>query len=285
VSRHEKRYLEGGALWEGRLQWPVAAFAVLCLGFFAVMSDGYAQVAPRPGETGKEISGENDPARFEQAKKWITRSIAAYGGDERLTAITDLSFTSQSTGQDGQPVQFKVYFKGTDKFRSEVSGANFFAMTIADGPSAWLKSDQTLIDLTAGDVESLEISTQLQSQPYAIYDRLAKFWAKGEQMQEGVSYEVIGVSGFLGKNFIRGEISLDSQTSLIRRFEYEEEVETRQGRGINKYAFRYEEYRSFDGIQLPTRVLSIQSGVKSTVTFSEFKINPGIPDSFFEKPK
>ncbi|MBZ5538001.1 MAG: outer membrane lipoprotein-sorting protein [Acidobacteriia bacterium] len=242
------------------------------------------QAAPRPGERSKEKSGENDPARFEEAKKWIARSVSAYGGEERLAGITDLSFASESAGPQGHPVKFKVYYKGTDRFRSEVSGSDFFAMTIVNGPSAWLKSEQTLIELTASDTEPLKISTQLQSQPYDIFDRLTKFWAEGERSIEGVRYLVIGTSGFLGKNFARGEISLDSQTFLVRRFEYEEEVETKQGRGVNKFDMRYEDYRAFGGIQFPTRVRSNQPGAASTITFSDFKVNPGVPDSFFEKP-
>ena len=258
--------------------------------YLGLLFPGPAQVAagqtkPRSGEGAKEKSWENDPAHVEEAKQWIARSIAAYGGDERLAAITDLSFASQSSGPQGQPVKFKVYYKDTDKFRSEVTGSDFFAMTIVNGTSAWLKSEQTLIELTAGDAEPLKISTQLQSQPFDIFDRLTKFRAEGERSLEGVRYLVIGTSGFLGKNFARGEISLDPQTFLIRRFEYEEEVETKQGRGVNRYDLRYEDYRAFGGIQFPTRVRSIQPGAASTTTFSDFKVNPGVPDSFFEKPK
>lgn len=233
----------------------------------------------------KESSGENDPARFEQARKWIEGSITSYGGNHRLTSITDLSFVSQSTGPEGAPAQFKVYFKGPEKFRSEVFGTNFFAMTITDGPNAWLKSDQTLIELSAGDVEPLKLTTMLQSQPYVLFDRLTKFWAQGDRTIDGIRYLMVGVSGFLGKNYTRGEIALDPQTFLIRRFEYEEEVETKQGKGVRKHELHYEDYRAVDGIQLPSRVLSIQTGNQSVTTFSEFKINPGIPDSFFEKPK
>jgi outer membrane lipoprotein-sorting protein len=247
---------------------------------------GMAQSTPRtPAEGSKSASGENDSARFEEARKLIAASIAAYGGDDHLTSITDLSFASQSVGQDGQAVQFKVYFKGADKFRSEVTGPSYFAVTIANGPSAWLKTDLTLIELVSSDVEALKISTLLQSQPYVIFDRLAKFWAAGERTVDGTKYQMIGVSGFLGSNFVRGEIALDPQTNLIRRFEYEEEVETKQGKGVRKYELRYEDYRSVGGIQLPTRVISNQSNVRSTASLSDLKINPGIPDSFFEKPK
>jgi outer membrane lipoprotein-sorting protein len=266
-----------------------------CIVISGLTPDGTGQVIPRTGERAKEKSGENDPARIEEAKRWIARSLAAYGGNERLAALTDLSFESQSptTATNNPIIRFKVYFKGTDKFRSEVSGSksgevsgsDFFAITIINGPSAWLKSEQTLIELTAGDAEPLMISTQLQSQPYVIFDRLTKFWTEGERTVDGVRYAVIGTSGFLGKNFARGEISLDLQTFIIRRFEYEEEVEAKQGRGVNKYDLRYEDYRAFGGIQFPTRVRSIQPGATSTTTFSDFKVNPGVPDSYFEKPK
>jgi outer membrane lipoprotein-sorting protein len=245
------------------------------------------QVTPQPREGAKEKSGENDPARFDEAKKWIARSLAAYGGSERLAAITDLSFESQSpTKEISHPsLNFKVYFKGSDKFRTEVSGSDFFALTIVNGPGAWLKSEQTLIELMAGDVEPLMISTELQSQPYAIYGLLTKFWSKGDRTVDGVRYAVIGTSGFLGKNFARGEISLDPQTFLIRRFEYEEEVEGKQGLGVKKYELHYDDYHTTDGISWPSHVVSIQSDVTSTLTLSNFKFNPGVPDSFFEKPK
>lgn len=232
----------------------------------------------------KEAKGENDPARLEQARQWISKSIEAYGGNDRLTAITDISFVSRSTGQDGQPIQFKVYIKGTDKFRSEVTGSSYFAITIANGPNAWLKSDQTLIELAASDVEGLRLSTLLQAQPYAIFDRLSKFWVQEERLVEGAKFLIIGVSGFLGTHYTRGEISLEPQTFLIRRFEYEEEVESRQSRGVVKRDLHYDAYQAVSGIQLPARVTSVLSGVKSTSTFAEIKINSGIPESFFEKP-
>jgi outer membrane lipoprotein-sorting protein len=242
------------------------------------------QVTP-PSRGGVRVkSGENDPARFEEAKKWIARSLAAYGGTSRLAALTDLTFGSESAGASPS-VKFKVYFKGSDKFRSEVSGSNFFAITIVNGPSAWLKSDQVLTELTASDTEPLMISTQLQSQPYVIFDLLTKFWAEGERTVDGVRYAVIGTSGFLAKNFARGEIFLDPQTFLIRRFEYEEEVEGKQGRGVKKYELRYDDYHTTDGISWPSRVVSVQSGAVSTLSLSDFKVNSGVPDSFFEKPK
>lgn len=246
---------------------------------------GQARPHERPGETQKSVSGENDPVRVEQARSLLAKSIEAYGGALRLTGITDLSFTSQSVTEGGQAAQFKVYFKGSDKFRSEILGSNYFAMTITNGPNAWLKSDSTLIELTRSDVESLKLSTLLQSQPYLLFDRLAKFWDEGERVIEGNMFHLVGTSGFLGSNFTRGEISLDPKTLLIRRFEYEEEVESKQGRGVKKCDLRFETYQTTGGITLPTQVISLQSGLKSTITFSDFKINPDIPDSFFEKPK
>ncbi len=262
------------------LKWVGAGFVVLFLSpIFCA-----AQTKQAPRERPRSSSGENDPARQEDAKRWIARSIAAYGGRDRLLGITDISFSSQSIGQEGKPAQFKVYLKGKDKFRSEVTGSDFFAMTIANGPSAWLKSGPTLIDLVSSDVEPLKISTMIQAQPFAIYDLLTKFWAVGDRAIDGVTYQIVGASGFFGTYYVRGELTLDPQSFLIRRFEYEEEVEGKTGKGVRKSDIHYDDYRSFDGIQLPTRVTSIQAPSKSTVTFSEFKINSGIPDSYFEKP-
>lgn len=246
---------------------------------------GQTRPAERPRETPKSVSGENDPVRVEGARSLIAKSIEAYGGTARLTGIANLSFVSQSATEGGQAAQFKVYLKGSEKFRSEILGPNFFAMTIADGPNAWLKSDSTLIELAASDVQSLKLSTLLQSQPYMLFDRLAKFWDEGERVVEGNTLHLLGTSGFLGTNFTRGDISLDPRTLLIRRFEYEQEVESPQGRGVKKYDLRFETHQSAEGVFFPTKVISIQSGTKSTITISDFKINPDIPDSFFDKPK
>ncbi len=258
-------------------------FGVILLFFLVVAAEAQKErpLAPSTGSS----TGENDPARQEEAKRSISRSIAAYGGEDRLLAITAVSFASQSTGSDGKPIQFKVYFKDNDKFRSEVTGPDFFAMTIANGPSAWMKSDQTLIDLVSGDVEALKISTLIQSQPYALYDRLTKFWAEGERSTGDATYQLIGVSGFLGTDYTRGEIYLDPTTFLIRRFEYEEEVETKQGKGVRKAELRYDNYKTFDGVLLPTVVTTFQGENKSVVTYTEFKINPDLPDNYFDKPK
>ncbi len=275
-------YVQHDGVMAWRREWCVA---LVLLVLFSTPMGLLSQTGKPSGAALSPISPENDPARFEEAKRWISHSIEAYGGNQRLTAILDLSFASKSTGQDGQPVQFKVYFKGSDRFRSEVTGTNFFAATIANGPSAWLKSDQILIELTSGDVDPLEVSTLLQSQPYIIYDRLAKWWDQGLKMVEGTQYQAVGVSGFLAKSYTRGEILLDPITFLIRRFEFEQEVESKQGKGVRKYDLWYEAYKSFDGVQLPTRVTSVQGGVKSIVTLSDFKINAGIPDSYFEKPQ
>lgn len=259
---------------------------LMCLAVWLLTSPWVSAQSVRPSSmTPQQSTGENDPARQEEARREIARSIAAYGGETRLLSITDLSFSSQSTGQTGPPVQFKVYFKDADKFRSEVTGSNFFAMTIANGPSAWLKTDQSVIDLVAGDVESLKVSTLVQSQPYALFDRLTKFWALGDRTVDGVTYQMVGVSGFLANHYTRGEISLDSQNFLVRRFEYEEEVETQGGKGIRKNDLRYDGYQTFDGILLPTRVVSQMGEAKSVVAFSDFKINSGIPGSYFDKPK
>ncbi|MDD5544626.1 MAG: hypothetical protein PHX83_15780 [Acidobacteriia bacterium] len=236
-------------------------------------------------QTSTHPTGENNPAQMEQARKWIQNSITSYGGTERLTAIASLSYSNQSVGADGKTVKFQVYFKGMDKFRSEVTGENFFAMTVTNGPTAWLKSESTIVDLVAGDVQALKVSSQIQSQPYAVYDLLTKFWAKAGVSAGNTDIHLIGVSGFLDKNYTRGEITLDAKTALMRRFQYEEEVDTPQGQGIRKVDLTYEDYKTFSGIQLPTRVTAVQGGVKSVITFSDFRVNPELPDSFFEKPK
>ena len=289
VEFHRKEIGRGGLAGNKAVRFYRGLIFLLAVLWLQAMTP--AQTAQPSRATSQKSTGENDPARQEEARRWISRSIAAYGGENRLLAITDVSFSSHSTGPSGAPIQFKVYFKGGDKFRSEVTGSGegagikFFAMTIANGPSAWLKTDESVIDLVAGDVESLKVSTLIQSQPYALFDRLTKFWALGDRTVDGVTYQMVGVSGFLANHYTRGEISLDPQSFLIRRFEYEEEVETKEGKGVRKNDLRYEGYQPFEGIMLPTRVVSQTGEAKSSTTFSDFKINSGVPDGYFDKPK
>lgn len=209
----------------------------------------------------------------ESADDIFKKSIAASGGDK----INNLksSYMEISMSVMGMEMPSKVWKKG-EKFRLEANQMGQDVVVTYNGKKAWAKMAGNVVEMPDDQLAQTQKQTEPPVNPL-----------KDIQNQEGVKIEKVGkakIDGVTTYNIKvtdkEGEVSnfyINSKTYLLVKMTGTSE------RGPIEVQFK--EYKDFDGIKMPTKILVNVGGMSMTTNVKDFKINPDLKDSLFEKPE
>jgi outer membrane lipoprotein-sorting protein len=209
----------------------------------------------------------------ESAEEIFNKSIAATGADKEGSIKS--SYMEIAVSVMGMEIPSKVWKSG-DKFRLESNQMEQDIVVTYNGKKGWTKMAGNVMEMPADQVQQTQKQTEPPVNPL-----------KDIQNQEGIKIEKAGKTKIDGVTTFNikvtdkdGKVSnfyIDSKTYLIVKMTGTSE------RGPIEVKFK--EYKDFDGIKMPTKILVSVGGMEMTTSVKDFKVNPDINDSLFEKPE
>ena len=221
-----------------------------------------------------------------QGQTLVEKSLRAYGGEDRILSLDSLVFEYQVQSRsqsDSKPLFAKVYFDDSGRFRSEVRDGSQKVVTVLSGNSGWVSVAGTLLTRPAKELSPLRNETLSLLRPDLLLLVFSKYQYSARIKEEERSLDQLEVSGFVDGEYIRGRLSINHDSKLIEKYEYEIERTTRSGTGIFRGEARYLEYAEIHGLQSPRKILSRKTGVTSQITVTATAMGEPIDPDLFQK--
>ncbi|MXZ36137.1 MAG: hypothetical protein F4X19_13455 [Acidobacteria bacterium] len=217
----------------------------------------------------------------------VERSLRAYGGEARILSLNSFVFAyriESPSRPNSKPLSAKVYFNDSDRFRSEVQDGDLKVVTVLSGNRGWVEVAGTMLSRPVKQLSPLRNETLSLLRPDLLLLIFSRYRYSTRTTEEGRSLEQLEVTGLVDGEYIRGRLSINLDTGLIEKYQYETERATRNGTGIFRGEVRYLEYAEIHGLQSPRKVLSRKTGVTSQITVTGASLGKSIdPDLFREK--
>ena len=217
----------------------------------------------------------------------VERSLRAYGGEARILSLSSFVFAYRIRSRsrpDSKPLLAKVYFNDSDQFRSEVQDGDLKVVTVLSGNRGWVEVDGTMMSRPAKELSPLRNETLSLLRPDLLLLIFSRYRYRPRITEKGRSLEQLEVAGFVDGEYIRGRLSINPDTGLIEKYQYEIERATGSGTGIFRGETRYLEYSEIHGLQSPRKLLSRKTGVASQITVTGASLGqPMDPDLFRAK--
>ena len=231
--------------------------------------------------------GERKAPAVSPGQALVGRSLRAYGGEARILSLNSFVFAYrvQSASQpDSEPLSAKVFFNDSDQFRSEVQDGDLKVVTVLSGNRGWVEVAGTMLPRPVKQLSPLRNETLSLLRPDLLLLIFSRYRYSTRITEEGQSLEQLEVTGLVDGEYIRGRLSINSNTGLIETYQYEIERATRSGTGIFRGEVRYLEYAETHGLQSPRKVISRKTGATSQITVTGASLGkPMDPDLFREK--
>lgn len=233
------------------------------------------------------VEGEGTAPAVSRGQALVERSLRAYGGEARILSLSSFVFAYRihsPSRPDSKPLSAKVYFNDSDQFRSEVQDGDLKVVTVLSGNRGWVEVAGTRLSRPVKELSPLRNETLSLLRPDLLLLIFSRYRYSTRTTEEGQSLEQLEVAGFVDGEYIRGRLSINLDTGLIEKYQYEIERATRSGTGIFRGETRYLEYAEVHGLQSPRKVLSRKTGVTSQITVTGASLGkPVDPDLFREK--
>ena len=230
---------------------------------------------------------ERTAPAIDPGRALVERSLRAYGGEARILSLNSFVFAYriESPSQpDSKPLSAKVYFNDSDQFRSEVQDGDLKVVTVLSENRGWVEVAGTMLSRPVKQLAPLRNETLSLLRPDLLLLIFSRYRYGARITEEGQSLEQLEVTGLVDGEYIRGRLSINPDTGLIEKYQYEAERATRSGAGIFRGEVRYLEYAEIHGLQSPRKVLSRKTGVTSRITVTGASLGqPMDPDLFREK--
>ncbi len=202
----------------------------------------------------------------------LDKTMEAMGGNKFKDAKT--TFVQTTTTVMGMTMPSKSYQKG-EKYRIETSQMGQDVIITFNGEKGWMKMGDNVMEMPADKVEQ----GRSQAEPM-----ISGFKRKIDE--EGIKIEKVGKSKIDGVNAYHikltdndGQVThlyINSNNYLIIKMTASSE----QG----DVEVLFDDYKDFDGVKLPSKTTIKASGMEIVSVIEDYKINPDLEDSLFEKP-
>lgn len=267
---------------------PVLPGAARCLPLPALLIGWILVATPSVHPTALSTEdGEGTAPAVNPGQALVERSLRAYGGEARILSLNSFVFAyriESPSRPNSKPLSAKVYFNDSDRFRSEVQDGDLKVVTVLSGNRGWVKVAGTMLSRPVKQLSPLRNETLSLLRPDLLLLIFSRYRYSTRITEEGRSLEQLEVTGLVDGEYIRGRLSINLDTGLIEKYQYETERATRSGTGIFRGEVRYLEYAEIHGLQSPRKVLSRKTGVTSQITVTGASLGKSIdPDLFREK--
>jgi uncharacterized protein (TIGR03435 family) len=217
--------------------------------------------------------------KMEEGKRIYDQSLEAQGGRARFSQIRDMTFNANlKILSQGLDMTVMTYLKSPHKLRQDIEIAESVHITMAfDGNSGWMTDPNTgsIVDMSDpvfAQLKNSVLGSQMMFDPQMLY-MAAGF--EGRKLIDGKEYLVIKHTGVMGFDSVL--TCIDPDTYLPYKFT----MKTVDA----KIEMITSDYRDVEGMQFPFTInLDIDGTEYIDISITEWAINSGLEDSFFERP-
>jgi hypothetical protein len=234
----------------------------------------------KPNTTVEKVTSEE----AQEAKLLVEKAIRAHGGADNLSRLRNYELRQTGTTYiNGQafPSKCEWQFAFPDRlhYTYDITGGNSFDMAI-DENKGWLRSLGSVQDLEADNF------SDAQSQLYLLYI-LSLRPLRGEEFilkplpDTMVSSRPAKSVKVMQKDHVQVELNFDAETNLLARAY----LRPRQAGVITEQEIILSEYKSFEGIKLPTSWFEKRGGLKAMeFKESDYRFPAQFPPAIFARP-
>ncbi|NLO19915.1 MAG: outer membrane lipoprotein-sorting protein [Ignavibacteria bacterium] len=211
----------------------------------------------------------------------INKAISQIGGEKAFKAINSFEYDMTMVGM-GMEMPMKIYKKGDDKFRLEMSFMGQDMISILNGNKGWTKTAGNVTEVPEEAIN--EFKEQLTSQ-VDVFDMPFMNYK-----EKGVSFELLGEEPVDGMDAYKIEVISDDANSVIyidkttNLLVKASTVQNIGGQDMDADIYM-SDYKSVGSLKMPHKV-QVKSGGEDLVqvVLNSVKINEDIDDSLFQKP-
>jgi hypothetical protein len=224
-----------------------------------------------------------------EARAIVDKAFRTMGGKEKLATIRAATWTAKGKFYGfGAGVDFQGTFavQGADKGRTELKfefmGQKFVVISVLNGDTGWVKSNDMLIELdkkTLVTQKEHAYFIELASlAPLARDEKDLTLSALGEAKVENVEALVVKVSR---KDVPDVQLFFDKKTSLPIKAEWKSLIDTKEQR----FEIRLDNYKEIEGVKVAMKVVLKHDGkLFQDSEISEFTIVDRLDEKSLSKP-
>jgi hypothetical protein len=220
------------------------------------------------------------------ARALIEEAITACGGEQLAKARLVLRTGKGVMAPVGVEVPFTVEtaMHAPDQVRTAIdvglAGQKLHVVLVVDGERGWRSSGGAVVDLTPGEVEDQREAAYVYwlTTLVPLRDKAFELTPLAEARLDDKA--VVGVK-VAHKGRVDVQLYFDKQTHLLVKAQrHSREAGTAVARET-----RFSDYKEYDGLQMPARLLESVNGKKTTEwTITRYKFPAQLEDGTFRKP-
>lgn len=199
----------------------------------------------------------------------LQKAIAAYGGEDALAAVKDISLTGEVSvqGQKLSVVQ-KNILPSTYSQELGMQGTVLQKKMLKDGTYTMLEQGKVK-EADAKDKEEITEDATVFLEPYLLAHKDYQLSVKGIEQVEGKDAYVVAVKTPAGREYTN---YYDATSGLLVK-----KTQTQEGpMGAVTINSTVADYKAFNGVQIPTRIVNDLGMVKFELLFNDIKVNSGL---------
>ncbi len=205
----------------------------------------------------------------------LKKSLKAMGSEN--TANAKSTYMELEISIMGQNIPMKIW-KQEPKFRIESSQMGQNMIFVFDGTNGWMSMAGQVMEMPVDKID------QMKSQSSNPTDEFSKFIDNDSIKIEKVGKsKVEGVIAYNLKitapNNIVSNMYINSDTFLPVK------ITSNNSEAGGEVVVLFKNYKEFDGVKMPSKMLIKAQGMEITRNVLDYKLNPKIDDSRFDKPE
>jgi len=200
----------------------------------------------------------------------LQKAVTAYGGDAAITAVKDIQMNGEASiqGQKISVVQRNIP-PATYSVEVGMQGMVLQKKSLKDGKYTLMEQGQTK-EADAKEKEEINEDAAVFPEPYLLAHKDYQMTVKGVEQVEGKDAYAVGVKTPAGREYT---LYYDLTSGMLVKKTQVQEGGPMGSVTINSYI---SEYKPFNGVQIPTRVVNDLGMMKFDIKFTDVKVNSGL---------
>lgn len=222
-----------------------------------------------------------DPERTAAGLKLIEQALDAKGGAKRLSGIRDIQVMGKGwMKMQGKKIDIELngYFVVPDRRRVEIKTPMGTIITVITPESVWGGMGAFTREAPAARAKTARESVWRNKDLILLrptQDKKTIVQARDPKEEGGKRYQIVELRRPDGS--LPTSVWLDEKTHLMARLVYEREGE--------QVVERYDDYRPVDKLMMSFHQVQKGGGLDLDLKLGQVKLNAGVPDEKFERPK
>lgn len=207
-------------------------------------------------------------------KEILQKSINVMGVEKQASAKS--TFMESITSVMGQNVPMKIW-KEKPKIRIESSQMGQNVIIVYNGKNGWMSMAGQVMEMPEDRINSVKSQSSTPTDAFTglINNDSVKIEKVGKVRVEGVTAYNIKITDTDGTV---SNMYINTNTYLPVKM-------TTSNSKAGNVVVLFKNYKEFDGVKMPGKMIIKVQGQEMTMEIKDFKLNPSIDDSLFEKPE